>query len=295
MRVLVTGATGWVGSATARELLAGGHEVLGVARTDEGAAKLAAAGIATHRGSLEDPASFAAGCEACDGVVHCAFIHDFSKFMENIEIERRAVEAMLAVLEGSGKPLVVSSGLAMLAPGRLATEADEGTSGRADTERRVRSAPGMRGTAIRLAPTVHGVGDHGFMPQLISIAREKGVAAYVGDGANRWPGVHVSDAARLYVAALERGVAGDTYHATEDEGVPFRAIAEVIGRRLGVPVVSIAPDEAMSHFGFLGMFAGMDMPTSSDRTRTALGWTPTGPRLLADLEEPAYYEGASKY
>ncbi len=296
MRVFVSGATGWIGSAVCRELRSAGHRVLGLARSDEGAAKLAAEGVEAHRGALEDPASFVAGANACDGVAHCAFIHDFSRFAENIATERRAVEAVLDAMAGTGKPLVVSSGVALLAPGRVVTEDDPmSESGRGATEALVLGAAGrgVRSASIRLAPSVHGVGDHGFAPRLIDIAREKGVAAYVGDGANRWPGVHRLDAARLYRLALERGRAGAAYHAIADEGVPMRRIAEVIGRRLGLPVASIAAEDAMAHFGFLGMFVGTDMPASSAKTRAELGWRPTEPDLLADLDQPAYFQGAT--
>ena len=296
MRVFVTGATGWIGGTVARLLLEGGHEVLGVARNDEGAAKLEAAGVPVHRATLEDPASFVAGAEQCDAMVHCAFIHDFSRFAENMEIEKRTIEAVLGALEGTGKPLVISSGLAMLAPGRLATEDDVSADwGRGATENLVRAAAGrgVKSAVIRLAPTVHGVGDDGFVPRLIDVARDKGVAAYVGDGANRWPGVHRLDAARLYVAALERGTPGAAYHATESEGIAMRDIAAVISRRLGVPTASIAAKEAQNHFGFLGMFAGVDMPASSAKTRADLGWAPQEPSLLEDLDQPAYFERRS--
>lgn len=296
MRVFVTGATGFIGSAIVRELLSSGHQVLGMARSDAAAETLRGAGVEVHRGDLSDPASLVAGAEACDGVAHTAFIHDFSRFMENAAIEQRAVTAVLQALEGSGKPFVASSGVALLAPGRMATEAD-GTSagglaeGRAETERRVIAASeqGVRSAVVRLAPTVHGAGDHGFVPRLVEIARQTGVAAYVGDGANRWPAVHRLDAARLYRLALEAAPAGTRLHAVGEEGVPMRAIAETIGQGLGVPVRSLSPDEAAGHFGWIGAFAGLDCPASSARTRALLDWTPQGPDLLTDMRENGYF------
>src|SRR5580658_2458247 len=251
MRVFLTGATGYVATAIAAELQGAGHTVLGLARTDEGASALAARGVEPYRGELADHKSLIAGAAACDGVIHTAFIHDFSRFMENAEIERGAVEAMLASLEGSGKPFVATSGVAMLTDGRLATEDDRpAPMGRGATEEVVRAAAdrGVRTAIVRLPPSTHGQGDRGFTPHLIDIAREKGVAAYVGEGTNRWAGGRRADAARLYRLALEKGAAGATYHAIGDEGVATRDIAAAIGRRAGVPVVSKPMVEAADHF-----------------------------------------------
>jgi len=298
MRVFLTGATGYVATAVAAELLGAGHTVLGLARTDDGAAALAARGLEPHRGELADHASLIAGAAACDGVIHCAFIHDFSRFVENAEIERVAVEAMLASLEGSNKPFIATSGVAMLAEGRPATEQDRpGAFGRGATEAVVRGAAerGVRTAIVRLPPSTHGQGDRGFTPHLIDIAREKGVSAYVGEGANRWAGGRRADAARLYRLALENGAAGAVYHAIGDEGVPTRDIAAAIGRRVGVPVVSKSAEETQDHFGWIGMFFGLEMSASSAWTQEALGWRPTPPGLLADIEGPNYDNSLSKY
>ena len=299
MRILVTGATGYIGAAVTNELIGAGHTVLGVARTDEGAKALADRGVEVHRGDLTDPQSLAAGARACDGVAHTAFIHDFSKFAENAEIERMAVEAMLDALEGSDKPLVISSGLLMMRPGGgPLTETDVGPdAGRGATENLVAAAAqrGVRTAAIRLAPTVHSKDDRGFTPILIEAARKSGVAAYIGDGANRWPAVHRLDAARLYRLALEKGSPGARYHAVGDEGVPAREIAGAIGRHLGLPVVSLPAEKAGEHFGFLGMFFGIDAPATAAVTRAELGWAPREPGLLAGLATDAYYQNGSKY
>ncbi len=294
MRVFVTGATGWVGSAVVAELIAAGHQVLGLSRSDEGARAVAAAGAEVHRGSLEDPDSLKRGAAETDAVVHTAFSHDFSKFAENGADERRAIAALGEALEGSDRPLIVTSGVGLLTPGRVATEADTRDAG-SGVPRDPEGATaqlierGIRATVVRLPPSVHGHGDHGFVPQLISLAREQGVSAYLGEGLNRWSSVHRLDAARVYRLALEHGAEGGPFHAVDEQGVPLKDIAALIGRRLGVPVVSKSGQEAEAHFGWFAMFAAMDGQATSERTRSRLGWAPQQPGLMADLDHPAYF------
>ncbi|MDB6078177.1 MAG: 3-beta hydroxysteroid dehydrogenase [Akkermansiaceae bacterium] len=296
MRVFVTGATGFVGSAVVQELLAAGHQVLGLARSDAGAAALVKAGAEVHRGSLEDLDSLTTGAAAADGVIHTAFNHDFSKFAENCEAEQHAIAALGKGLEGSDRPLVVTSGLGLLKPGVLATEDDR----RAPDSRIPRdpegaadllASKGVRVSVIRLSPSVHGDGDHGFVPILIGLAKEKGESVYVGEGLNRWPGVHRLDAAVLYRLALEKGAARATYHGADEQGVPFREIAEVIGRRLQVPVVSRTQEEAAGHFGWFAHFAAIDCLVSSEKTRAELGWQPVQAGLITDIDHPRYFGG----
>ena len=293
MRVFVTGATGFIGSAIVKELVGAGHQVLGLARSDAGAKSLAAAGAQAHRGDLEDLESLRKGAEATDAVIHTAFRHDWSKFAESCELDKRAIETIGAVLQGSSRPFIVSSGVGV-AEGRAANEDDPPLS--SPSRPRVSEATavalmerGVHASVMRL-PQVHDTVKQGLVTPLIAVARAKAVSAYIGDGHNRWPAAHVSDVAHLYLLALEKGAAGARYYAVAEEGVPLKDIATAIGHGLKVPVISISKEQAQEHFGFLGFFAGRDAHISSAQTRTKLGWNPTGPSLLTDLGNMRYSE-----
>ena len=298
MRIFVTGATGFVGSAVVRELIGAGHKVLGLARSEKGAKELATAGAEVQLGSLEDIESLRSGAAASDGIIHTAFIHDFANYGPAAETDRRAIETLGDALAGSDRPLLVTSGTLIVRPqGELATEADAPTPNfprKSEEATLALTSRGVRACVIRLSPSVHGEGDHGFVPQLINVAREKGVSAYVADGLNRWPAVHRLDAARLYRLALEKASAGDRYHGVGDEGVSAREIAEVIGRHLNVPVVSKSREEAADHFGWIAYFFGMDGPASSALTQQRLGWEPVQPGLIADLDAGHYFRTVLK-
>ncbi|MEU5791945.1 SDR family oxidoreductase [Streptomyces sp. NPDC047813] len=304
MRVFVTGASGWIGSAVVPELIGAGHQVVGLARSDASAEALTAAGAEVVRGSLDDLDVLRAAAAGADGVIHLAFKHDVAfsvSFQSAAEADRRAVDVVIEALAGSDRPFVLASGLAGLKPGRVATEQDvpvvEGGSPilmRAVTAQAVLASAerGVRSSVVRLSPTCHGDGDNGFMTSLIGTAREKGVSGYPGAGANRWPAVHRLDAARLFRLALEKAPAGTVLHGVAEEGVPLREIAEVIGRQLKLPTASVAPEDLAGHFGWLSGFVGLDAPASNTATRALLGWDPTGPSLVADLEEGHYFRTA---
>ncbi|MBJ7309462.1 SDR family oxidoreductase [Rugamonas sp. CCM 8940] len=286
MHVFVTGATGWVGSAVVQDLVAAGHQVTGLARSDLKAAQLSAAGANVLLATLDDLDALRRTASQVDAVIHTAFNHDFSKFIENAEQDRRVIEALGAALEGSSHPLLVTSGLLGLALGSSESDRPNPASPRkSEAAARALAERGVRAATVRLAPSVHGLGDYGFVPLLIRLAQEKGVSAYLDEGRNCWAGVHRLDAARVYRLALEQGVTEAAYHAVADDAVTFKAIAEVIGRRLGLPVES----REREHFGWFAHFAGADMSVSSARTRELLGWKPEGPSLLADLDQPGYY------
>jgi len=292
MRVFITGATGFIGSAVVAELIEKGHQVLGLARSDAGAASLTAAGAEVQRGDLEDLDSLRAGAAATDGVIHLGFVHDFSRFAEVCEIDRQAIEAIGSTLAGSDRPFIITSGTAIAyTPGRATTEEDAPNSPtpRAASELAADAiaARGVRVSVVRL-PQVHDPYKQGLVTYLVAVAREKGVSAYVGDGVNRWPAVHRLDAAHLYTLALEKGASGARYNPVAEEGVPLRDIAESLGRGLKIPVVSIQPEDVAAHFGWLAMFAGLDAPASSALTRQRLGWNPTGPDLLSDLDQARF-------
>ena len=291
MRVFLTGATGFIGSALIPDLIKAGHTVLGLARSGTGAASLAAAGVEVHRGDLEDLDSLRSGASTSDGLIHCGFIHDFSRFQEVCEVDRRAIEAMGDALAGSDRPLVVTSGTGMGAdaPGQTATEDlfnPNNPNPRASSELAAEAvaARGVRVSVVRL-PQVHDTRKQGLVTFSIALAREKGLSAYIGDGLNRWPAVHVLDAAAVYRLALEKAPNRARYHPVAEEGVTAKAIAEAIGRGLKIPVVSLSPEEAAGHFGWMAMFAGMDMPASSALTKERLGWHPTQKAgLIEDLD-----------
>jgi nucleoside-diphosphate-sugar epimerase len=297
MRVFLTGATGFIGSAIVRELIDAGHQVLGLARSDGGDKSLIAAGAQVHRGVLEDLESLRSGAAAADGVIHTAFIHDFNNYAPAAEADRRAIETLGAELAGSDRPLVVTSGtLVLQGRGPLLTEEDKANPNfpRKSEDALAMLSQGVHIVIVRLPPSVHGEGDHGFVPALINIARQKGVSAYIGDGLNRWPAVHRFDAAHLYRLALEKGSAGARYHGIGDEGIPVRDIAEVIGRRLSLPVIAKSPADAAEHFGWLANLFAMDSPASSVQTQKQLGWRPTHPSLIVDMEESNYFEVAEE-
>ncbi|ACO33043.1 MULTISPECIES: SDR family oxidoreductase [Acidobacterium] len=291
MRVFVTGATGFIGSRVVAELIGAGHQVLGLTRSDEGAQSLKAAGAEPHRGDLEDTASIRSGAENADAVIHTAFVHDWTRFAESCKLDQQAIEAIGDVLKGSSRPFIVSAGVAIV-QGRAGTEDDApfsipGWPRVSEAATVALMQQGINAMVMRL-PQVHDTVKQGLVTPLLAIAREKGVSAYIGDGANRWPAAHVTDVARLYRLALEKGTAGTRYHAVAEEGVALRDIATVLGRGLNVPVISIAPEQAQEHFGFLSFFAGRDALVSSTKTRTALGWNPTGPDMITDLTNMNY-------
>jgi len=292
MRIFVTGATGFIGSAVVRELLDAGHEVVGLVRSDKAIEALKATGADVCRGSLEDLEGLRAAAAAADGVIHLAFNHDFLNFAAAAETDRSAIEAIGAALEGSGKPFVATSGTLMLPPGRMGTEEDAPipTTPRRSEQTAIKLVErGVRSSVVRLAPSVHGPGDQGFIKALIDIARSKGVSAYIGDGSNRWPAVHRLDAARLFRLAVEAASAGARLHGVGDEAIAFREIAGVIGRHLNLPVVSISAEEADSHFGWLSFAAKADNWASSALTQERLGWSPVHTGLMQDLEEGHYF------
>ena len=295
MRVFVTGAAGFIGTETTRELIANGHQVVGLARSEANVGTLKQLGAEVHRGSLQDLDSLRSGARDSDGVIHLAFIHDFTKFAENGAIDKTAIEAMGDVLEGTNKPFIVTSGTGLIAPGVLITEEMRRDSSphvpRVSEQAGLAYASrGVRAMTIRL-PQVHGAdGKAGLISYLLELARQKGSAAYVGEGTERWAAAHRQDVARLYRLALEKGAADGIYHAVGEEGVPMRQVIEIIGRALNVPVVSIKIEQAGEYYGPLARFAGLDMPASSALTQQRLGWTPTGIGLIADIGKPGYFK-----
>lgn len=294
MRIFVTGASGWIGSASIAALLADGHTVLGLARSDQSADRVTALGADVHRGTLDDLASLRSGAEEADGVLHLGYVHDFSRMADAARTDLAAIRTFGEVLAGSNRPLLVASGVAGLTPGRPATEQDmpdpnAHPRGVNATAALALANRGVRSVVIRFAPTVHGAGDHGFVARLVEIARERGVSAYVGDGMNRWAAVHRDDAAALVARALQSAPAGSVVHATAEEGITARAIAEAIGRGLDMPVTSVAADEATDHFGWLGPFFAADLQGSSVATQTLLDWNPKHPGLIDDLDQGHYF------
>ncbi|WP_428029952.1 SDR family oxidoreductase [Ancylobacter sp.] len=301
MQVFVTGATGFVGSAVTAELLAHGHRVVGLARSERSAAALRQMGADVLRGDLAAPETLRAGAGTCDAIIHTGFIHDFSRFAESCAIDRAAIETLGAAIEGTAKPLIVTAGLASLdAAGPVAREADaalpptDAYPRASEAAASALAARGIRAGVMRLPPSVHGRGDHGFVPMLIDMARQKGLSAYIGAGSNVWPAVHVTDAASAFRLAVERGAGTGTFHAVAEQGIPFRAIAQAIAAGLDLPCVSLTPDEARDHFGWFSGFASLDQAASSERTQALLGWNPTGPDLLADIRDAGYFGGASE-
>lgn len=297
MKVFVTGATGFIGTALVKELIDNGHQVTGLARSEASADALKKAGAAVQHGDLEDLDSLRAGAAGADGVIHAGFVHDFSRFAEVCEIDRVAIETLGNTLAGSNRPFLVTSGTALVSPGQWGTEDMESRHDRAKFPRVSESAglafaeKGVRAGVIRLSPSVHGEGDkHGFVPILINLARQKGVSAYIGEGTNRWNAVHRLDAVRCYRLALEHGQTGARYHAVGDASIPLKTIAEAIGRQLNLPVISIKPEEAPEHFGWFANFASIDAPASSEITQKSLDWHPTHPSLLEDLATDIYFK-----
>jgi len=292
MRIFVTGASGFVGSAVVSELLRAGHQVVGLARSDTSAAAVKAAGADVQRGDLADLDVLTRGASSADGVIHLGFIHDFANYAKSAETDRAAIQTMAAALAASNRPLVVTSGtLGAGAPGTIGTEDDPGDASRRFSESALDAAPhGVRGVVVRLSPTVHGNGDHGFVPQLIQIAREKGISGYPGEGTNRWSAVHRQDAATLFRLGIEAAPSGARLHAAADEAVFSRRIAEAIGTKLGVPVRSIPPERVTEHFGWIGAFFSIDKPASSAKTRGLVGWKPTQIGLIQDLERGTYFD-----
>ena len=296
MRVFVTGASGWIGSAVVPELLTHGHEVVALARSDDKARVLLEVGARVRRGDLTDHDSLRAGAAESDAVIHLAFVHDFGNIAESLRLDRLAIDALGAALAGSDRPLAVASGTVGVTPGRVLTESDQPDAVGAHPRQAAALATlalaeeGIRSIVVRLSPSVHGAGDPGFVTTLVGVARERGAAGYVGDGSNRWTAVHRQDAATLFRLAVEKAPAGSVLHGVADEAVTGRAIAEAIGHGLGVPTVAVTPDEAGGHFGWIGGFFGADAPASNALTRELLGWEPSGPTLLADLAAGHYFK-----
>ena len=297
MRVFVTGATGFIGSAIVPELINAGHQVIGLARSDSAASQLTAAGAEVHRGDLEDLDSLRSGTAKADGVIHAGFVHDFSRLPEVCEIDRLAIETITHVLAGSDRPIIVTSGTALVSPGQLATEDIIPVLDKKSWPRQseqvadAAAAKGVRAAIVRLSPSVHGEGDlHGFIPIMISIARQKGVSAYIGEGLNRWNAVHRLDAAVLFRLALENAVAGKRFHAVGDEAIELKTIAAIIGQQLNLPVASISPEAAAEHFGWFAIMAGLDCPASGKITQESLSWHPSQAGLLSDLEQDIYFK-----